>query len=1442
MASRRGGKYLRKSAIPGVTITQYVDNIPKGCSTPDFERKPITLTLSEGKNAIFRAVVKGEPKPQVLWKRNSKEMDDPQKYQTSFIPSTNEFILQINKITSEDADLYRCTAVNEYGEATCTTGLKIIQVGFKKKTKEAPSVPQADLKKEIQDFRKILKKRAPTTAPKKELSMEQVWQLLLNADRKDYEKICLKYGIVDFRGMLRKLQEMKKEREDKQALYVSNLINLRHVKVNQEQRNASFDVEMDLKNPESRIYLYKDGQMINFGFNSDTVKHCLRQVGKKYNFIINDLQLEDAGLYQVKVEDVDIFSTELEAESIPVSFRHPLGELRCQEQGNAVFQCTLYDPCFSPMWFHKNCRLEANDKYDISVTKDGLTHRLVIKNTQLSDKGTYTIDIGSHSSSAWLEVEPSKGKRKKAEGDNDDKAGQQKKLLEEDHAKKFRQGVESENQEHFGIGKDGQHRNSQDGSEGTHDSFGKGKDGKMKWFSGAGVDMAEGDQFTTLGGNGVCGETGTGMGSLYNKHALLGDMGSRDAGGLLTPEGQDSALSGAGSGDRFGRARGMGTQDSTSGSSSVDRNQHGMGAISGAGVGFGMPGEVEGFYGNQVTLGGPGDRRDGGLYSKDSGQGDASGAGTGGIGALYGRDDKLAGIGLSSARGKDGIYGEDGKTGAVGITGDGAEIEMILHSRDGTIAGMLGTDGSNAGRRVDGLYAKDGTGAGVGAGASGIGGLHSKDGMTGGIGTGGPGDAEGISGLYGKDGMPGSMSVWTDKSGVPAGIDGFHGKNRMTGGTGICGPGGAEGVGGIYDRNGMIGGAGGPGDAAGISGRYSKGTVPGISAGGPGDAVGIGGVHGKGGILSGAGTVEPGSENGVLTGSGGPAGGTGRTGGLYSKDGMPAGVGLSGAGGAEIGGKHYRKEDMLGGAGAGGPGGASGIGKLYGKDMGGAGTDVSGGTGATGRLYGKDGMLDRAGSGGPGGVGIEGGQHGKDGMPIGAGTGGAGDRKYVVTDLKEGLQYEFRVAAINAAGVGEPSAPSEAAFARDPMNPPGPVRDLKVVSTDYCSISLSWMKPEAEDESCAKGYIVEIRHSDVLKWTQCNALPIPATTYTVRGLKAREMYFLRVRAINDGGLGDPVELDTCVQTIPPIVQPKLLVKDTVKSFMIVKSGNTIRVRIPFEASPTPDVVWLKDGLALPAKATVATRKGISQLIIPKADFSDSGHYTIILRTEHGSKVTFSFLVQVLDAPESPGPIQLVEKVPETVTLIWEPSPTEKKEGTLNYMVMMRDSTKGSWQLVADLIYTNKCTVANFMPGREYFFRVLAKNCMGISEPSETVQPWSIRKEKAKFELRLPRYKGINQTQPPRFLVPLKPHVVTLGFDCHMSCAVTGHPAPQVTWYKDGKNISQDHSFFSKNDFGVCSLVIPGVTPSDGGQYKVVAINELGQASSKAELTIKEPSF
>lgn len=72
----------------------------------------------------------------------------------------------------------------------------------------------------------------------------------------------------------------------------------------------------------------------------------------------------------------------------------------------------------------------------------------------------------------------------------------------------------------------------------------------------------------------------------------------------------------------------------------------------------------------------------------------------------------------------------------------------------------------------------------------------------------------------------------------------------------------------------------------------------------------------------------------------------------------------------------------------------------------------------------------------------------------------------------------------------------------------------------------------------------------------------------------------------------------------------------------------------------------------------------------------------------------------------------------------------------------------------------------------------------------------------------------------------------------MSCAVGGHPPPKITWYKDNSDLSNDRTYFCTNDFGVCSLVVLGVTKHDEGEYMVEATNELGRASSKAFLTIK----
>lgn len=81
--------------------------------------------------------------------------------------------------------------------------------------------------------------------------------------------------------------------------------------------------------------------MIPYGFDNQT-KHCLKRLGKRYHFQIQDLQPEDAGLYQVMVEDTVVFSTELEASSecsSPHKFTLGRGEGPCWCYGGGYTHC-----------------------------------------------------------------------------------------------------------------------------------------------------------------------------------------------------------------------------------------------------------------------------------------------------------------------------------------------------------------------------------------------------------------------------------------------------------------------------------------------------------------------------------------------------------------------------------------------------------------------------------------------------------------------------------------------------------------------------------------------------------------------------------------------------------------------------------------------------------------------------------------------------------------------------------------------------------------------------------------------------------------------------------------------------------------------------------------------------------------------------------------------
>lgn len=81
------------------------------------------------------------------------------------------------------------------------------------------------------------------------------------------------------------------------------------------------------------------------------------------------------------------------------------------------------------------------------------------------------------------------------------------------------------------------------------------------------------------------------------------------------------------------------------------------------------------------------------------------------------------------------------------------------------------------------------------------------------------------------------------------------------------------------------------------------------------------------------------------------------------------------------------------------------------------------------------------------------------------------------------------------------------------------------------SISLKWTPPEQGDEP--SGYILEIRPEDGKEWVKATKIPIAGTAFNVAGLQERMKYHFRIRAVNEGGVGETTELSEGVLALPP---------------------------------------------------------------------------------------------------------------------------------------------------------------------------------------------------------------------------------------------------------------------------------------------------------------------
>jgi len=124
------------------------------------------------------------------------------------------------------------------------------------------------------------------------------------------------------------------------------------------------------------------------------------------------------------------------------------------------------------------------------------------------------------------------------------------------------------------------------------------------------------------------------------------------------------------------------------------------------------------------------------------------------------------------------------------------------------------------------------------------------------------------------------------------------------------------------------------------------------------------------------------------------------------------------------------------------------------------------------------------------------------------------NRDAVVTGLKKGSWYRFRVRPRNPMGAGEYTTMHPVMVA----DVPGPPTNLTVYDETVNSVKIAWHPPDDDGGSPVMGYVIQARSPTISDWIDKIEITDPDITMAkVSDLKERQSYEFRIMARNDRG-------------------------------------------------------------------------------------------------------------------------------------------------------------------------------------------------------------------------------------------------------------------------------------------------------------------------------------
>ncbi|RZC41074.1 I-set and/or Spectrin domain containing protein, partial [Asbolus verrucosus] len=323
---------------------------------------------------------------------------------------------------------------------------------------------------------------------------------------------------------------------------------------------------------------------------------------------------------------------------------------------------------------------------------------------------------------------------------------------------------------------------------------------------------------------------------------------------------------------------------------------------------------------------------------------------------------------------------------------------------------------------------------------------------------------------------------------------------------------------------------------------------------------------------------------------------------------------------------------------------------------------------------------------------------------------------------------------------------------------------------------------------------------------------------------------------------------------------------------VIQEGSRFTFMCQVTGSPVPVVTWFKDGISIQNNPDYQTTfdQGLCTLTIEETFAEDSAKYMCKAINAAGSAETSACLSVKETEPEE-------QLSPPTFVKLLEPG-NAREGASFQFYCKVEGNPLPTvqWFKNYDCIDNSPDYVITYNNGEAIlkFERVYledkaeytckASNQLGVAqstanlavtplEPTEApkfILPLSNVMARAGQKIKLEcevsglpppiltwshNGKAVKETRELK--LPLTNVTVTEGGRVRLDCVIVGQPEPEVIWYHDDRPVKESPDFQLLFQGDRCSLIIQEAFAEDAGQYKVVALNSAGEASSKCSLTV-----